>query len=371
MTEKIKYTFENILLAAKEGGASDVHMLRDMPPMARIGGSIGFLDKWKSLSHAALMALTEAILEPHQYEQLKREREISVSYISERCGRQRVTCYHRLGTVEMSIRLTQTAVNDRQGLGLPPVLDSIVANKSGLILVTGPTGSGKTTTLNYMINSLNKSMNGKIVTIEDPVEFEHNHDRSIITQIEVGADTLSFPSFLRSVLRLDPDVIVIGEMRDLETMSTALTGAETGHLVLATLHTPSAVATAGRIVNSFPGEMQQQVALQVASTIIAVVSQRLVPARDEHNRVLATEVMLGTNAVRNLIRDRDFHMIPNAIQIASKQGMHSLEQSLVSLYRQKMITKEMAYAYANDEALLKSMFEEQAAQAVYAQSQGG
>ncbi|MCL2102770.1 MAG: type IV pilus twitching motility protein PilT, partial [Syntrophorhabdaceae bacterium] len=233
--------------------------------------------------------------------------------------------------------------------------DELVANTAGLILVTGPTGSGKTTTLNYMVDVINRSRNGKIITIEDPVEFEHSHKRSIITQIEVGTDTQAFASFLRSVLRLDPDVIVIGEMRDLETISTALTGAETGHLVLATLHTPSAVGTAERIINSFPGEKQAQVALQVASVILAVISQRLVPTIDKKTRVIASEVMLGNTAVRNLIRERNFHHLPNAIQSGRRQGMHSLESSLAELYHSGAITRANSIAYANDQIALESL----------------
>jgi twitching motility protein PilT len=210
-----------------------------------------------------------------------------------------------------------------------------------------------------MRDGLNKSLNGKIITIEDPVEFEHRHQRSIVTQVEVGTDTQAFSSFLRSVLRLDPDVIVIGEMRDMETISTALTSAETGHLVLATLHTPSAIGTAERIISAFPGEKQAQAALQVASSLLAVVSQRLVPTLDKQSRVLATEVMLGTSAVRNLIRDRDYYKLPNAIQMGLKSGMHSLESSLVNFYRQGLISRATALAYANDQATVEYLLKDQ------------
>lgn len=359
MSDKTQKAFERMLAAAKECGASDIHLLLNMPPMVRIAGEISFLSGGKAMDRTALAAMAEAVLEPQQRKRLEEERELCVSYFSESCGRHRLTLYHRTGAIEMAIRIAQTEILDRDYLGLPPIVDTIISNRSGLILVTGPTGSGKTTTLNYMIDGLNKSLNGKIITIEDPVEFEHRHQRSIVTQVEVGTDTLAFSSFLRSVLRLDPDVIVIGEMRDLETISTALTSAETGHLVLATLHTPSAVGTAERIINTFPGDKQPQAALQVASTLLAVVSQRLVPTLDKQGRVLATEVMVGTSAVRNLIRDRDFHKLPNAIQMGLKSGMHSLESSLVKFYRQGLISRSTALAYANDQTTLENLLKDQ------------
>ena len=354
----MKKYFEQLIYTAKEISASDVHLLVNTPPMVRVAGEINILKNWDVLDRSILNALVESILEPQQLARLERERELCVSYFSERCGRQRLTLYHRMGSVEASIRIAQETIVDRDFLGLPPVVDKLITNTSGLILVTGPTGSGKTTTLNYMIDGINKSKNGKIVTIEDPVEFEHRHQRSIITQIEVGTDTNSFSSFLTSVLRLDPDVIVIGEMRDLETISTALTSAETGHLVLATLHTPSATGTAERIINVFPGDKQSQVALQVASTLLAVVSQRLVPTYDKQGRVLATEVMVGSTAVRNQIRDREFHKLTNSIQTGSKMGMHSLEHSLLELYRGGTITMATAQAYANDLGLLDTLIKE-------------
>jgi pilus retraction protein PilT len=354
--------FENILLTAKEMGASDIHFLTDMPPMIRISGEMSALKSWSVFDRATLAAMAESLLDSRQLERLEEERELCVSYYSDRCGRHRLTLYHRVGAIEMSVRIAQTEILERELLGLPPIVDEVTTKASGLVLVTGPTGSGKTTTLNYMIDGINKSLSGKIVTIEDPIEdpieFEHRHRRCIVTQVEVGTDTLSFPSFLRSVLRLDPDVIVIGEMRDLDTISTALTSAETGHLVLATLHTPSAIGTAERIINAFPGDKQAQAALQVASTLLAVVSQRLVPTFDKQGRVLATEVLVGTTAVRNLIRDREFHKLINAIQTGLKRGMHSLEASLVHLYRQGIISRTTAYAYANDLGLLDSLLKD-------------
>ncbi|MDR1533868.1 MAG: PilT/PilU family type 4a pilus ATPase [Planctomycetota bacterium] len=340
--------FEELLLAAKNLGASDIHLLAGLPPMLRINGEIRGLPDWEPLAADCLNALPRAILLPEQLAKLEAEREISVSHSSPRHGRHRLSLYHRMGVREMSIRVVQTAIQDRETLGLPPWVDEVVARASGLMLVTGPTGSGKTTTLNYLIDAINRSRNSRIVTIEDPVEFEHRHRRSLVTQIEVGTDTPSFPGFLRHVLRLDPDVIVIGEMRDLETISTALTGAETGHLVLSTLHTPSAIGTAERIVNAFPGELQAQIAIQTASTLLGVISQRLIPTVDKRRRVLAAEVLIANSAVRHVIRERTFFKLYDAIMTGSRQGMRLLETSLAELYRSGIITLASAQANANN-----------------------
>ena len=353
--------FENIIMEAREYGASDIHLLRDMPPMFRHAGAIGPSKNWRVLDKSFLQDLAEALLEPAQRERLKREREICISYFSERCGRHRLTFYHRMGTIEIAVRLAQTEILSRKNLGLSATIDEVLNNTAGLILVTGPTGSGKTTTLNYMIDIINQSRNGKIITIEDPLEFEHSHKCCLVTQIEVGTDTLTFPSFLRSALRLDPDVLVIGEMRDEETTATALTSAETGHLVLATLHTSSAVSTAERIVNAFPGEKQPQIASQVAATLLAVFSQRLIPTIDKQKRVLASELMLGNLAVRNLIRERNYHKLPSVIETSRQLGMHSMESSLAELYRNKIITRTNAFAYANNQAHLESILKKHTA----------
>ena len=349
MNEGLTQYFDNLLAGAKQLGASDIHLLNGVPPMLRVTGEIRSVGNWRPMTAEILNNLSDALLTPDQSALLERQREISVSHLSPTCGRYRITLYHRLGVREMAIRIVQTAIHDRETLGLPSVVDDVVTQTSGLMLVTGPTGSGKTTTLNYMIDAVNKSLNGKIITVEDPVEFAHAHKRSIVTQIEVGTDTKGFAPFLRSILRLDPDVIVIGEMRDRETIETALTGAETGHLVLATLHTPSAIGTAERIVNVFPGDMQEQIAMQTAATLHAVVSQRLIPTVSKDKRVLATEVLLANSAVRHMIRERAFYKLRDALMTGVKQGMHSLERNLAELYQNGTITRAMAYAHANSE----------------------
>lgn len=358
MDEAMLNRFEALLLGSKKLGASDIHLLFNLPPMLRVNGEIRSLTNWEVMTREFLNRLTAALLRPDQLDRLEKERELSVSYLSERCGRHRFTFYHRMEACELAIRIAQTEILDRATLGLPPIVDEAIMNTSGLILVTGPTGSGKTTTLNYMIDTINRSMFGKIITIEDPVEFSHQHKRCIITQIEVGTDTTSFPGFLRSVLRLDPDVIVIGEMRDLDSISTALIGAETGHLVLGTLHTPSAVGTAERIVNVFPGDEQSQVAVQVAATLLTVISQRLIPTAEKDRRVVATEILVGNSAVRHMIRERMFFKLQDAILTGMKHGMHSLERSLAELYRTGVITRASAYAYANSTAALSALLKD-------------
>jgi twitching motility protein PilT len=222
------------------------------------------------------------------------------------------------------------------------VVDDLATRTSGLILVVGPTGSGKTTTLNYLIDVINKTRRGKVVTIEDPIEFEHSHNRCVVTQIEVGTDTLSFASCLRHVLRLDPDVIVVGEMRDLDTIETALTAAETGHLVIATLHTPNAASTFDRIIGSFSGERQAQVTMQLAASLQCVIAQRLIPTISKERRVLATEVVMASAAVSSLVRENRVHQLYNTIIASRKDGMHSLEESLNELYRRGEISYDQA-----------------------------
>jgi twitching motility protein PilT len=350
--------FDSLLSVAIRHGASDIHLLAGLPPALRINGEMRIFPGWRPLEAADLNSLTAWLLTKEQLERVEREREISISHLSAVNGRFRVTVYHRLGVREMAIRIAQTHIQSWEELGLPPAVNEFIANTAGMILVTGPTGSGKTTTLNYLVDAINNSISGKIVTVEDPVEFSHRHRRCIVTQIEVGTDTADFASFLRSALRLDPDVIVIGEMRDQETISTALTAAETGHLVLATLHTPSAVGTAERIINVFPGNMQRQIAVQTAATLIAVVSQRLIPTVEKDRRVLATEVLFVNTAVRHMIREQSFHKLRNVLVTGGRSGMHTLEQNLADLYRNGVITRAMAYAHANSisdlDALLKN-----------------
>ena len=343
-----------MLRVAREYKASDIHLMAGLPPAYRVSGEIVVAD-WEPFTRDELCALTSHILTPAQHRRLDEERELCISYYYEDLGRIRVSFYHRLGVPEIAVRMCNLEIKSAGELMLPPVVEPLAMKKSGLVVITGPTGMGKTTTLNYMIDVINRARRCKIITIEDPVEFEHHHRNSIIAQIEVTTDTLSFSSCLRHVLRLDPDVICIGEMRDVETMETALTAAETGHLVIATLHTPNAVGTVERIVGCFEGARQNQVILQLSSVIEGIIAQRLVPTVDRKRRVLACEIMLATTAVRNLIREKNLHQLQNAITTSRGIGMQTMEDALARLYREGLITRHQALINANQPDALDAM----------------
>lgn len=357
MTATGMKSFAAILRAARRHNASDVHLVAGLPPALRVGGEIVIASNVGPLTPPQLVELRDALLTAAQQDRFEKERELSVSYLHEEYGRIRLSLYHRVGHPEMAIRMCSTEVSSGEELMLPAVVEKLAERTAGLIIITGPTGMGKTTTMNYMIDLINASRRAKIVTIEDPVEFDHRHRRSIITQIEVGTDTNTFAHCLRHVLRLDPDVIAVGEMRDLDTMETALTAAETGHLVLATLHTPSAAGTIERIVGSFDGSRQPQIILQLASTLLGAIAQRLIPSADKKRRILATEVLLANSAVRNMIRENKLHQIPNAILAGRAAGMHTLEDSLADLYRKGLVTYDHALAAANSPAQLRSILD--------------
>lgn len=350
-------SFAAILTAARKHNASDIHLIAGLPPAYRVSGEIVITSNWDPLTPDELNELAQGLLSPAQMERLEQERELCISHHHEECGRIRLSLYHRLGAIEMAIRMCNLAVQSAEELMLPTVADELAAKTSGLVIVTGPTGMGKTTTLNYMIDVINSTRRAKIITIEDPVEFEHAHRRSIVTQIEVGTDTYDFARCLRHVLRLNPDVIVIGEMRDTETMETALTAAETGHLVLATLHTPSATGATERIVSSFEGSRQPQIILQLATTLQGVIAQRLLTAVDKTHRVLATEVLIANDAVRNMIREGRVYQLYNILATSRSAGMHTMEDSLAELYRRGLITLDRAYAAANHPGNLRQMLE--------------
>ncbi len=338
--------FCSVLRTARAYNASDIHLIAGLPPAFRVSGEIVVADE-APMSREQLRELAGFLLTPVKQALLEKERELCLSSYDENWGRIRLSFYHRLDVPEMAIRLCNLEVKSAAELMLPDVVNDLALKSSGLVLVTGPTGMGKTTTLNYMIDLINSTRRRKIVTIEDPVEFEHSHRKSIVVQIEVGTDTASFLHCLRHVLRQDPDVICIGEMRDLDTMETALTAAETGHLVFATLHTPSACGTVERIVSSFDGARQPQVTLQLASVLQGVISQRLLPSVDKSHRVLASEVLVATTAVRNIIRENNLPQLRNAILTSRKEGAHTIEDSLSSLYHRGVITINQAKQHAN------------------------
>ncbi|MBN1257190.1 MAG: PilT/PilU family type 4a pilus ATPase [Planctomycetes bacterium] len=344
MINSPKEHFSALLKAARRHNASDIHLIAKLPPAYRVGGEI-VMAAADPISREDLITLAKSILTPQQLARFEEARELCVSYHHEECGRIRLSLYHRLNVPEMAIRMCNTEILTSETLLLPPIVDEWARLPSGLILVTGPTGVGKTTTLNYMIDMINVTRKCKIITIEDPVEYEHSHRKSIVVQIEVTTDTNSFSSCLRHSLRLDPDVICIGEMRDVETIETALIAAETGHLVLATLHTPSAPGAVERIVTVFEGSRQPQVMMQLSDILQGVIAQRLVPTFDKKSRVLACEVLVTNSAVKNIIREGRFHHFMNAMMTARDKGSQTMEESLANHYRAGTISLDTAMAH--------------------------
>jgi twitching motility protein PilT len=341
------WTLERILKGARAHLASDVHLVRGIAPALRVNGEIRTIEG-PPLEAADLQALFDATLNHAQKELFEREWQACFSRHYPGIGRFRVAVYLHAGNPEFSIRLCETVVRSSEELGLPPVIDELTRLSGGLILVTGPTGQGKTTTLNYMINAINEDRRAKIITIEDPVEFAHENNRSIIIQQEILGDVQSFKSALRNVLRQDPDVIVIGEMRDLETIETALIAAETGHLVIATLHTPDSVQTIQRIYSVFPASQQNAITVQLANSLQAILAQKLLPRAGGVGRVLACEVCIATHAVRNRIREQDVHMLYSDMQTGRKHKMQVMDQVLLDLYQKGEITYDVAISNARE-----------------------
>lgn len=300
------------------------------------------------LSPERARELIAEILTPAQFEEFQRRLELDLAYSLPGVSRFRVNIYMQRGGIGAAIRTIPAAVPTIEQLRLPRILAHLASLPRGLVLVTGPTGSGKSTTLAAMVNHINRTRSCHVVTIEDPIEYLHHDDRCLITQREVGADTHSFNEALRHVLRQDPDVILIGEMRDHETISTAITAAETGHLVLATLHTVNAPQTVDRIVDVFPPHQQPQIRMQLSVAIEGVLSQTLLPRRDGNGRIAAVEVMTGTPAIRNLIREGKTHQIPSAVQSGSKDGMQTLNQALRQLVKQHLVSYEVALAQSSN-----------------------
>jgi twitching motility protein PilT len=334
-----------LLTIGIERNASDIHLTVGIPPTYRIDGELVSLIERKLTPEDTLHLIKQALNE-NRLRKLTEIGEIDFSYSIPSVGRFRVNAFRQRGSYAMVLRIIPLGIPTMAELGLPPVVGELTKLRRGLILVTGPTGSGKTTTLASFINKINSERRCHIVTLEDPIEYLHRHKKSIVNQREVGSDTITFASGLRGALREDPDVILVGEMRDLETISTALTAAETGHLVLSTLHTNGAAKTMDRIIDVFPPFQQQQIRVQLASVIEAVISQQLVLRASGRGRVGAFEVMLATPAIRNLIREGKIHQIETSIQTGAALGMHTMDTSLINLYRRGLITKEVAISQA-------------------------
>lgn len=338
-----------------EKGASDIHLTVGVPPTYRVNGKlIPYGDKTltpEDTENLVLQGLNE-----HQMGILEQKGEVDFSYSSPGYGRYRVNAYRQRGSYGMALRIIPLIIPTMDSLGLPPVISDLARLPRGLILVTGPTGSGKSTTLASMVDQINRERNCHILTLEDPLEYLHKHNKAIVNQREIGSDSLSFGNALRGALREDPDVILVGEMRDLETISIAITAAETGHLVLSTLHTNGASKTIDRVVDVFPPHQQQQIKVQLASVIQAIVSQQLLPRGDGKGRVAALEIMVATPAIRNLIREGKNYQIDTAIQTGASLRMQTMDTALTNLYRRGVITKEVAMTQSfNQEEMKKNL----------------
>jgi len=318
--------------------ASDLHLAAGLPPQVRVNGRLRPIPGYEPLMSAPLRQLVLGMLTDRQREKLEENLELDGSYPLPGRGRFRMNVFFQRDSIGAVFRAIPTEIKSLTELGIPGVVSEFADLHRGLVLVTGPTGSGKSTTLASIIDLINQRRAAHILTVEDPIEFVHKHKKSIVNQREVGTDTLGFAQALKHALRQDPDVILVGEMRDLETISTALTAAETGHLVLATLHTQDTAQTIDRIIDVFPAHQQQQVRVQLASTLQAVITQQLIENRDNTSRVPAVEVLISTPAVRNLIREGKTHQITTALQAGGKFGMQTMDQALAHLVRNHKIT---------------------------------
>lgn len=342
---------ELLELTVKEG-ASDLHLTVGISPIIKVNGKLVRLEHEK-LRPEDTEAYAREILQD-AYEKYDAIGEYDTSYSIHGKGRFRVNIYKQRNSTALAIRVISLDIPTLDILGYPDTLKDICNLKRGLVLVTGPTGSGKSTTLAALINEINNNRESHIITIEDPIEFLHKHNKSIVNQREIGKDTLSYERALKAALREDPDVILIGEMRDLETISIAITAAETGHLVFSTLHTIGAAKTIDRIVDVFPPHQQEQIRIQLASVLQTIISQQLVETV-EGDRTAALEIMVATPAIKNLIREGKTHQIESSIQTGSKYGMRTMDMELANLYRQGVITQETAMNYAIDREILSRL----------------
>ena len=327
--------------------ASDLHLQVGLPPMLRVDGSLVAINGTDPLDEESLEALVFAILDEEQKQILLKDKEFDFSFAYGDLGRFRVNAFHERGNMAAALRLIPSEILSVEQLGLPPVINKFADMPRGLVLVTGPTGSGKSTTLASLLHKINLEKAMHVITIEDPIEYTHKSHKSVIVQREVHYDTYSFSAALRSALREDLDVVLIGEMRDLETIASAITIAETGHLVMATLHTNSAAQSIDRIIDVFPPHQQPQIRAQLANILMAIVSQRLIPSIGG-GRVAAAEILVATPAVRNIIREGKSHQLEAVIQTGAEFGMQSMDKTLVNLIHEGTITYDEARNYAVD-----------------------
>jgi len=340
-------SIDELCAMAVEAGASDLHITTALPPTVRIDGTLHTLP-FERLRPLDTQRLMYDVLTDRQIERFEREHELDLSYGIRGLGRFRVNVYMQRGSVAAALRAIPTSAPNIDELHLPSIILDITSRHSGLVLVTGQTGSGKSTTLATMVSHINHTRSCHILTVEDPIEYLHAHAMSMVNQREVGEDSLSFASALRSALREDPDVVLIGEMRDLETVEAALSVAETGHLVFGTLHTRSAPQTIDRIIDVFPPHQQEQVRVMLSNCIEAVITQQLIPRATSAGRVPAVEIMIATSAIRNLIREAKTHQMPTVIETGMHYGMQTMDGSLADLVRRGVITHDEAAARALD-----------------------
>ena len=340
------YLRELLLLTIQEG-ASDLHLTDKSPAIFRIDGRLVLLQN-EPLNREQIQGMIYSVLSDNQKAKFEEEKELDFSLALTGMDRFRVNVHIQRGSVEAAFRRISINIPSVEELMLPPAISDLARKQNGLVLITGPTGTGKTTTLAAMINLINSERTCVITTIEDPIEYIFTNKKSVIKQREVYSDTNSFAEALKRCLRQDPDVIVVGEMRDLETISTALTAAETGHLVLATVHTPDAPQTIERIIDVFPPYQQQQVRLQLSAALQGVVSQKLVPRSSGKGRIMISEVMIATSGVRNMIRDGAVEQLRSAIQTGGQYGMHTFDKSLKELYDKELITYHAALSVSTD-----------------------
>jgi len=337
-------SLDKLLSFAATRGASDVLLIAGAPAILRVNGALT-PGSGSALEAEEVRSLVLPLLAPAQLAELEKNRSMDLGFMREGLGRFRVNLHHQRGTLAASIRLLPARIPSLEALHLPPVLTKLAERRQGLVLVTGATGCGKTSTLAALIDIVNSKRQAHVVTIEDPVEYQHTNRASIIEQIEVGRDTPDFAGTLRSIMRQTPDVILVGEMRDAETIATVLTAAETGHLVLSTLHTNDAIQAVARILDSFPAANQPQIRQQVSLALAAVIAQQLVPGLDGVSRWPATEILIATDAARALIRKGDDHQLRSQISVGRAEGMMTMEQSLAELVRTNRIARDTAFAH--------------------------
>ncbi|HOK56739.1 MAG TPA: type IV pilus twitching motility protein PilT [bacterium] len=352
------FTIDDLLKYAVNQKASDIHLLAKLPPHIRIDGIL-YPVPFPALSNEECKKLIYSILSQEQIKIFENTKELDLSYGIDGVGRFRINLHYQRGTIGISIRPIKDKIPTFEELGLPSdVIKKMLSNPYGLILICGPTGSGKSTTLASMVEYLNERESLHIITIEDPIEYLFKYKKSIVEQREIGQDTYSFAEALKRVLRQDPDVVLIGEMRDKETIEAALRIAETGHLVLSTLHTGEVVQAMGRIVNVFSGDQQPTIRTQLSLVIIGVIVQQLIPRKDGNGRILATEIMIATPAIKSLIREGNFAQIYSQIQLGGELGMKTMNASLISLYKKGLISKEEMYGRSNNIKELKLLLGE-------------